>query len=344
LCIQAFRYLRPVISIDVLFLRERYGGRFLVAVRYDAENQLLPLASGLVEKENISNWGWFMRWPRHEVVGDDRRICVISDQHLTIKAVFQSPIYGWDEESGLAVHRLCVQYIAENILKMCQNKIIVSKFKKACRKNSPWKLKTYLDEVEGWSKDGRAYLNSIGTKCDTDPNAEWAPHMWSLCHDKGNRWGMIMTSDGSESLHKVFKEACGLLVCALVEASYYKLLEWFNKRRLLARELASTEQIFSNRVADILEKRANKVMRHEVQITNLDECVYEVIAKYECVTKHGRQDRSYRVVVNPGQKLKCKCRKSHNTYIACSHVLAVCAARNYDPNEFTNYYYTISAL
>jgi hypothetical protein len=111
------------------------------------------------------------------VVGDDRRICVISDQHLTIKAVFQSPIYGWDEESGLAVHRLCVQYIAENILKMCQNKIIVSKFKKACRKNSPWKLKTYLDEVEGWSKDGRAYLNSIGTKCDTDPNAEWAPHM-----------------------------------------------------------------------------------------------------------------------------------------------------------------------
>jgi hypothetical protein len=166
------------------------------------------------------------------VVGDDRRICVISDRHLTIKAVFQSSIYGWDEASGLAVHRLYAQRIAENMLKICQNKIDVSKFKKACRKNSLWKLKAYLDEVEGWSKDGMTYLNNIGTECDTDPNVEWTPHVWSLCHDKGNMWG-IMTSNGSESLHKVFKEACGLPVCALVETSYYTFLEWFNKKKIV---------------------------------------------------------------------------------------------------------------
>jgi hypothetical protein len=52
--------------------------------------------------------------------------------------------------------------------------------------------------------------------------------------------GGIMTSNGSKSLHKLFKEARGLSVCALVETSYYKLLEWFNKRRLISRELAST--------------------------------------------------------------------------------------------------------
>jgi hypothetical protein len=85
-------------------------------------------------------------------------------------------------------------------------------------------------------------------------------------------------------------------------------------------------------------------MRHEVQITNLDEDVYEVIAKYERVTNQGRQDHSYRIVVNPGQRPKYKCRKSQNTYIACSHILAACAARNYDPNEFTDRYYTVSAL
>jgi hypothetical protein len=84
--------------------------------------------------------------------------------------------------------------------------------------------------------------------------------MWSLCHDKCNRWG-IMISNGSESLHKVFKEARGLPVCALIEALYYKLLEWFNKIRLLAKELANTRQIFSNRVADILKKSANKSIK-----------------------------------------------------------------------------------
>jgi hypothetical protein len=36
-------------------IRGRYEGRLLVAVGYDVENQLLPLAFGLVEKENISN-------------------------------------------------------------------------------------------------------------------------------------------------------------------------------------------------------------------------------------------------------------------------------------------------
>jgi hypothetical protein len=56
-CIQAFLYLRPVIIIDASFLHGRYERRFLIVIGYDAKNQLLPLAFGLVEKENISNWG-----------------------------------------------------------------------------------------------------------------------------------------------------------------------------------------------------------------------------------------------------------------------------------------------
>jgi hypothetical protein len=78
-----------------------------------------------------------MRWLRQEVIGDDRKNCVISDQHLTIRAVFGSFMYGWNESSGQVVHRLYAQHITENILKECQNQIVVRKFKKACRKNSP---------------------------------------------------------------------------------------------------------------------------------------------------------------------------------------------------------------
>jgi MULE transposase domain len=42
--------MRHVISIDASHLRGRYEGRLFVAVGYDVENQLLPLAFGLVEK------------------------------------------------------------------------------------------------------------------------------------------------------------------------------------------------------------------------------------------------------------------------------------------------------
>ena len=156
-----------------------------------------------------------------------------------------------------------------------------------------------------------------------------------------------MTSNGSESLHMVFREARGLPICALVIQTYYKLLEWFNKRRMLARELWQNNQTYSNRVSRILERRAEKAMRHEVRLVDIDAGVYEVIAKNERQTSRGRQDRSYEVIVNTGiqyEPVKCKCRKPLNTGIACSHVLAVCAARNYDSYDFTHPYYLVNTL
>ena len=279
-CIQAFAFLRPVISIDASHLRGRYNGRFLVAVGYDAENQLLPLAFGIVEKESLENWGWFMRWLRYEVIRDNKKICVISDRHLGIRAVFRSSYYGWNESNGEAVHRLCAQHVAENLLKNCRNEMACKKFKKTCRKNSPWNFNKYLKEVENWDPESRKYLDKVGKHDENDENEDWAPHTWSLCHDKGNRWG-IMTSNGSESLHMVFKEARGLPICALVTATYYKLTSWFNQRKVLARELYNKEQLFSNRVSRILERRAEKASRHEVECIDIERGLYEVIAKNE---------------------------------------------------------------
>jgi hypothetical protein len=57
-----------------------------------------------------------------------------------------------------------------------------------------------------------------------------------------------MISNTAESLNNVFKEARGLSICAIVEATYYKLLEWFNKRREHAHNLHYTCQLFSESV------------------------------------------------------------------------------------------------
>jgi len=342
-CIQAFKYLRPVISIDASFLKGRYEGRLLVAVGYDAENQLLPLAFGLVEKENISNWGWFMRWLRREVIGD-RKICVISDRHAAIKHIFRNPGYGWHEEGNEAVHRLCAQHLAENLLKNCKNQYAVDAFKAACRHSNPWDFKASLEQVEYWSKDALQYIKGIGKKDETNENEPEVPSKWSLCHDGGQRWG-IMTSNAAECLNNVFKEARGLPICAIVEATYYKLLEWFNNRRQHARVLAQRGHIFSERVTQILEKSAAVACQHEVKITDFDTGVYEVISKHERVSRTGgRRDRSYKVILRDGTRPKCKCRGLQNTGIACSHVLAVCAARNYNANEYTHSYYSVNSL
>jgi MULE transposase domain len=60
-CIAAFKHLRPVIIIDAGFLSGCYKGRLLMACGYDAKNKVIPLAFGIVNAENMDNWGWFMR-------------------------------------------------------------------------------------------------------------------------------------------------------------------------------------------------------------------------------------------------------------------------------------------
>jgi MULE transposase domain len=87
----AFKHLRPVITIDTGFLSGRYKDRLLMTCGYDAENKLLPLAFGIVDEENVDNWGWFMRWVHNEVIQTNMKICVISDRHSGIKGVFQRP-------------------------------------------------------------------------------------------------------------------------------------------------------------------------------------------------------------------------------------------------------------
>jgi hypothetical protein len=53
----------------------------------------------------------------------------------------------------------------------------------------------------------------------------WAQHI-----DGGlNRWG-IMTSNGLESLNNVFRIARELSICAIVENTWHKYVEWFYKR------------------------------------------------------------------------------------------------------------------
>ena len=139
-CIQAVPYIRPVISIDACFLSGRYEGRLLIACAYDAENQLLPLAFAIVEKEDGENWGFFMSFLRREVVGN-RFFCVISDQHKGIKYVFDRTDFGWSTAHGECVHRLCMQHVAENLHKhVGYDQWVADTFKIGCRRKKPRRL------------------------------------------------------------------------------------------------------------------------------------------------------------------------------------------------------------
>ena len=78
-------------SIDCTHLYGKYKGKLLIAMGYDGNNQLFPLAFAIIEGDNIDSWGWFLACIRNRVT-QQTRICVISNRHLGIMAAMTDPI------------------------------------------------------------------------------------------------------------------------------------------------------------------------------------------------------------------------------------------------------------
>ncbi|XP_060960983.1 uncharacterized protein LOC133031490 [Cannabis sativa] len=83
-CRRGFKFCRPVISIDGTFLKTRFGGTILVAVAYDANNQLFPIAFAIVDSENHDSWKYFLQKLK-EAIGEVENLVFVSDRHQSIE-------------------------------------------------------------------------------------------------------------------------------------------------------------------------------------------------------------------------------------------------------------------
>ncbi|KAH9696708.1 SWIM-type domain-containing protein [Citrus sinensis] len=63
------QYIRPVIAVDGTHMKGLYRGSMFVATCLDGNNQLYPLAIGIMDSENNDAWEWFMM-KLHGVIGD----------------------------------------------------------------------------------------------------------------------------------------------------------------------------------------------------------------------------------------------------------------------------------
>ncbi|KAL9686888.1 hypothetical protein QQ045_031281 [Rhodiola kirilowii] len=86
--INGFTHCRLVISIDATHLIGKWKGVLMIAVTFDAENGILPIAYALVESENVESWKWFMMCIRNGVT-ERQGLCIISDRHIGIMRVMK---------------------------------------------------------------------------------------------------------------------------------------------------------------------------------------------------------------------------------------------------------------
>nr|KYP50797.1 hypothetical protein KK1_027361 [Cajanus cajan] len=72
-CIDRFKYCKPIVQVDGIFLYGKYKGTLLVVVAQDSNNKIFPIAFAIVEGETTKAWFFFY---------------IISKDMFTLKMVF----------------------------------------------------------------------------------------------------------------------------------------------------------------------------------------------------------------------------------------------------------------
>jgi hypothetical protein len=116
---KAFKYMRPFIAVDACHCTSRYKQTLHVAVGLDGDGNILPLAWGIYQGENVHNWTRFLRNLQDALFPDYPKLPQ-SIPHQSHHLVFMS-----DRQKGLrkalktifpmASHAYCCQHIAANI-------------------------------------------------------------------------------------------------------------------------------------------------------------------------------------------------------------------------------------
>uniref|UniRef100_K3ZEI7 SWIM-type domain-containing protein n=1 Tax=Setaria italica TaxID=4555 RepID=K3ZEI7_SETIT len=128
---------------------------------------------------------------------------------------------------------------------------------------------------------------------------------WTRSHDAGGWWYEFQCYNMVESFNKLLLGIRGMLVNAIVQFIFYRLVAWFNERQAKAEVLQRTYQV-----------------EHRGRITSDGEI---------------RESRIHVVVL---RDFKCTCGKPRQYHFVCSHLVIAARHRNFDiesmiPHEFS---------
>ena len=112
-----FAFCCPILGIDGIHLKTKYLDILLIATTVDANNQLFPMAFGVVDAENDQNWLWFL-----ELLYSVISKCAPDQLVPPEKLIFLS-----DRQKGLidgihtifpnSPHDYCMRHLADNMRK-----------------------------------------------------------------------------------------------------------------------------------------------------------------------------------------------------------------------------------
>ncbi|KAH9802359.1 SWIM-type domain-containing protein [Citrus sinensis] len=306
------QYIRPVIAVDGTHLKGLYRGSMFVATCLDGNNQLYPLAIGIMDSENNDAWEWFMM-KLHRVIGDRPELVIISDRCTAIRRAVLKVFHN-------ATHGVCFYHVKGNIKSQFRmSKALWDEFEPAFINAA----KTYAHEefkrqLEGlWMIHSGAadYLeNNVGT-CN-----------WARSQFEGRRYN-ILTTNIAESVNAFMREPRKFPVTHLVDHFRKTLQQWFYDRKIVAESMTTrlttwADEIVTKRRTIAERMIVRPVSPHRFQVTGGG-------------LKGGLVDL---------QKRTCSCRVFQLDQLVCAHAIAACLTHRVDFINLCSDFYTTESL
>ncbi|KAL4018522.1 hypothetical protein IC575_022120 [Cucumis melo] len=269
-CVRGFlNCIRLVIVMDETFLKNKYRGQLIVAVYLDGNNQIYPLAFGVVDRETDDSIQWFLEKLKG-AIGEVPNLGFVTDRKTCfakgILSVFPS-----------AFHDLCVQHLSQNLHDKYKNDTVATLFYNASR--------TYREStfVEAWRhllafpNGSGKYLNDVGIA------------RWSRVHCPGRRYNM-MTTNIAESMNSILKEPRDLPIASFLENVRALLQRWFWERREEDIKVTPTltkwaELVIQKKQEGALTMKVNPIDCYQFHVKDLDKEEVVNLQTKECTCK-----------------------------------------------------------
>ncbi|XP_069143319.1 uncharacterized protein [Solanum lycopersicum] len=154
-CIDGFQTCRPVISVDGTHMYGKYEIKLLIAVGVDGNDNILPLAFGIVDKESKEAWKWFFRKLSLHVIKDREDICIISDR---AKGILTSLSELWRLQEPRAFHRFCLRHLKSNFQSQFPNRDLSNLMWRAATTHQVRKFEALMWEIQEENREAYEYL------------------------------------------------------------------------------------------------------------------------------------------------------------------------------------------
>ena len=161
---------------------------------------------------------------------------------------------------------------------------------------------------------------------------------WAQSFDDGHRFGH-MTTNLAEAVNGVLKGARNLPITALVQSTFFRVLDYFVKRGKEAEERIASGHRYSNDLTIALQSNIEKASAFGVRAYDRMNAIFQVQTKFDTRLNKGGNTQ----IVNLHERT-CTCGKFQHLHFPCSHAIAACHTVSIDFHQFVHPVYCMDSL